>query len=149
MSTQDMIKLLEIAKYAPSGGNLQPWKIYLIDSDGKKEGKWSLRLVITIDKQMEIGQYVDLGAIIQNIKLLSPQFGLDCAATATTISFLHLVTNETSRKQIRDLVEIPDHEKIFCELQIRRRRTEGAKRETKRNIKSANDFIFIPNLSKI
>eukprot|EP01083_Nonionella_stella_P304051 1054901_1 len=113
MSTQNLIKLLEIAKYAPSGGNLQPWKIYLIDNDGKEEGKWSLRLVITIDNQMEIGQFVDLGAIIQNIKLLSPQFGLDCPATAATIRFLHLVPNEAARKLIRLLVVIPHEEKIL------------------------------------
>ena len=94
---QKLIKMLQIAKYAPSGGNLQPWKVYIINNNNNNIN--SIKLIITIDQEMEIGQYGDLGMFASNIKLLSPHFGLNCG----NIKFISSISNQ---------------ENIFCVIQI-------------------------------
>eukprot|EP00483_Globobulimina_turgida_P012603 UN12626 len=107
-------QLLEIAKYAPSGGNLQPWTVYLMDKKQKDKPilTFSTHMVFSIDKQMEIGQYADLGMFIQNIKLLCGEYGLSS-------SKIHFLNSSLNSQKIRDLFSIPTHEIIFCIMEIR------------------------------
>ena len=102
-----ILDLLETAKYAPSGGNLQPWKVYIPDAENERE----MQLIFGIDKQMEIGQYSDIGMIIQNIKMLCPERGLSC-------SKIKFFESDTETKSIRNLFNVPDHDRIFCSVTI-------------------------------
>ena len=127
-----VIDLLEIAKYAPSGGNLQPWKVYMMENID------SIKLIICIDKQMEIGQYVDLGMFIQNIKLLSSESGLNYSQ----IKFFNPThSNSNTSSTIRELLKIPLHEIMVCSFLIK----QGIQKQSKKK-EICTEFIIVPKL---
>mmetsp|Transcript_22236 Transcript_22236/g.35647 ORF Transcript_22236/g.35647 Transcript_22236/m.35647 type:complete len:127 (+) Transcript_22236:33-413(+) len=109
--------LLQVAKYAPSGGNLQPWKVYMIADEETLQSK-RIKLIVAIDEQMEIGQYADLGAFIQNIRLLCPEHQL---AVASPIRFFDVDSHgmDATTQPYRELFNIPRHELIFCEMELK------------------------------
>eukprot|EP01084_Bolivina_argentea_P095746 172120_1 len=133
MTLKDTImNMLEIAKYAPSGGNLQPWIVYLIATENNKRND-SMEMIFTIDKQMEQGQYADLGMFVENIKLLCPEYGLNSS---------HITFFQSQKiKQIQDLLKIPSHEVIFCSMKI----AKGTKKQNKRKMSKSN-HILVPKL---
>ncbi len=166
--------LLETAKWSPSGGNLQPWKVHVLVGEalssftsdvqkkllaGKMEdpeydiyppeltepyrtrrrilgqdlydllgvpkedtvGKMKqlaknfeffgapVGLFFVMDRQMEIGQYVDLGMFMQSITLLAREKGL------------HTCPQEAwSRwpKTIGQFLDLPENEMIFCGMAL-------------------------------
>ncbi|MDX1581886.1 MAG: nitroreductase, partial [Alphaproteobacteria bacterium] len=62
-------------------------------------------LIFTIDKQMQQGQFVDLGLFMANVMLLARQHGLDtCPQEAWAIW----------PNTIRELLDIPESELVFC-----------------------------------
>lgn len=167
-------EILETAKWAPSGGNLQPWKVHVLTGkvlsdfvagintklmSGQMEtmeyniypseltepyrtrrrdlgqdlydligvpredkvGKLKqlaknfsffdapVGLFFVIDRQMEIGQYVDLGMFMQNIMLLARQKGL------------HTCPQEAWAQWPRSIAEqlnLPDNEMVFCGMSM-------------------------------
>ncbi|MBL4608635.1 MAG: nitroreductase [Pseudomonadales bacterium] len=170
-----MEEILQQAARAPSGGNLQPWKVYAIAGevrdqlvntvsekqvsnpigDGSeydiyppdladpyrsrrrdvgnqlyqligipREDKMAkfaqlaknfqffgapVGLIFTFDKQMGVGQHVDLGLYMQNVLLLCKEKGLDtCAQEAWAVW----------HKTIRDVVGIPQNELVFCGVAV-------------------------------
>ena len=167
--------ILHAAARAPSGGNLQPWRVYAIAGQVRDElvktvsekqainpmgdiseyaiyppeltepyrsrrrdvgnqlyeligvaredkaGKFAqlaknfqffgapVALIFTIDKQMGLGQHVDLGLYIQNVLLLCEEKGLNtCAQDAWAVW----------HQTIRDVVGIPQHELVFCAVAL-------------------------------
>lgn len=167
--------ILQQAARAPSGGNLQPWRVYAISGevrdrlvntvsekqatnpigDGSeydiyppdlsdpyrsrrrdvgnqlyqligipredKAAKFAqlaknfqffgapVGLIFTFDRQMGLGQHVDLGLYMQNVLLLCKEKGLDtCAQEAWAVW----------HQTIRDVVGIPQNELVFCGVAV-------------------------------
>jgi nitroreductase len=175
VSTETIKQILETAKRAPSGGNLQPWRVYLLNGEARNElvrrvadkrsthpmgempeyhiyppeltepyktrrfrvgemmyatmnipredkparlkffsGNWSFfgapaGLIFTIDRQMQQGQWSDLGMFLQSIMLLAREYGLHtCPQEAWAV--WHSV--------IREYLSVPQNEMIFCGMAI-------------------------------
>jgi nitroreductase len=173
---QETVKrILETAARAPSGGNLQPWKVYVLAgaardglvrriADARKElplgekpeyhiyppqlcepyrtrrfrvgeqmytalgipreskdarlvafaRNWEffgapIGMIFTIDRQMQQGQWADLGMFMQNIMLLAREHGLHtCPQEAWAV--WHRV--------IREYLNVPENEMIFCGMAL-------------------------------
>jgi nitroreductase len=95
---KDILRLLEAAVWAPSGGNVQPWKFYVVTNPEKKDGLFEasyrqeyileapVSIVICIDQARAKAKYGDRGlnlyaiqdtaAAIQNILLSATTAGL-------------------------------------------------------------------------
>lgn len=168
-------RLLTLAARAPSGGNLQPWRVYALLGDARDElvrrvaearkenmmgeapeyhiyplhltepyrtrryrvgemmyatmaipredkmarlkffaGNWEffgapVGLIFTIDRQMQQGQWADLGMFMQSIMLLAREHGLHtCPQEAWAV--WHSV--------IRKYLSVPENEMIFCGMAI-------------------------------
>ncbi len=66
-------------------------------------------LIVTIDRQMQQGQWADLGMFLGNVMLLARERGLDtCPQEAWAV--WHRV--------IRDYLEVPENELVFCGMAI-------------------------------
>jgi len=171
VAKEDVIDILEQAKRAPSGGNLQPWKVYVLAGEFRdrlvntvaeksainpvgdgteydiyppqltdpyrtrrrdvgsdlyqligipREDKMAkfaqlaknfeffgapVGLIFTIDRQMGLGQWADLGMFMQNVMLMAKSKGLDtCAQEAWAVW----------HKTIAEIAEIPDEEMVFA-----------------------------------
>jgi nitroreductase len=172
---QTIRAILSQAARAPSGGNLQPWKVHVLMGAARDElvrrvaerrkdtpmgeapeyhiyppalsepyktrrfrigeamyaalgipredkrarlaffqGNWEffgapVGLIFTIDRQMQQGQWSDLGMYLQSIMLLAREHGLDtCPQEAWAV--WHSV--------IREYLEVPQNEMIFCGMAI-------------------------------
>jgi nitroreductase len=168
-------EILAQAARAPSGGNLQPWKVHLLIGAARDElvrrvaekrketpmgeapeyhiyppqlsepyrtrrfrigeamyaalgipredkasrlkffaRNWEffgapVGLIFTIDRQMQQGQWADLGMFMQNIMLLAREHGLhSCPQEAWAVW----------HSLIRDYLKVPENEMIFCGMGI-------------------------------
>lgn len=96
-----LIKLLEAAQWAPSGGNRQPWRFIVVtdrqkikmlkmSSPGFYGEEAALVLVICLDKESILNYdydvALDLGMAAQNIMLTAYALGLGSCAIASFIS---------------------------------------------------------------
>jgi nitroreductase len=175
VSRQTIEAILTMASRAPSGGNLQPWKVHVLLGEARNElvrrtkermkshpmgekpeyhiyppeltepykarrfrigeamyatlniaredkaarlgvfvKNWDFfgapaGLIISIDRQMQQGQWSDLGMFLQSILLLAREHGLHtCAQEAWAV--FHPV--------IREYLSIPENEMIFCGIAI-------------------------------
>ncbi len=175
VSRQTLEDILTLALRAPSGGNLQPWRVYaLLDgardelvrrvAEQRKEkpmgetpeyhiyppaltepyktrrfrvgemmyatmnipredklarlkffsGNWDFfgapcGLIVTMDRQMQEGQWADLGMFLENIMLLAREKGLHTCPQEAWALF---------HPTIRDYLSIPDNEMIFCGMAV-------------------------------
>lgn len=167
--------ILALAARAPSGGNLQPWKVYVLIGEARDElirrvaerrktkalgeapeyaiyppalsepyktrrfrigeamygmlgipredkaarlaffsKNWEffgapVGLIITIDRQMQQGQWADVGMFLQNVMLLAREHGLHtCPQEAWAV--WHRI--------IRDFLSVPENEMVFCGMGI-------------------------------
>lgn len=168
-------RMLALSARAPSGGNLQPWKVYVLVGQARDElvrrvherrketpmgeapeyhiyppeltepyksrrfqigeamyatigipredraarmkqflRNWEffgapVGLIFTIDRQMQQGQWADLGMFMENIMLLAREEGLDtCPQEAWAV--WHRI--------LRELLAIPETEMVFCGMAI-------------------------------
>ncbi len=168
-------EILTLATRAPSGGNVQPWKVYVATgaardrlveqvANSMKEGNLGegseydiypkdlgepymtrrrelafemyellgiarddkvgramhmarnfelfgapVGLFFSIDRNMQQGQFVDIGIYLQTIMLLARDFGLHtCAQEAWSLWY----------KTVGSFFEIPDHEMFFCGMAL-------------------------------
>jgi nitroreductase len=167
--------ILRLAARAPSGGNLQPWRVYVLLGPARDElvrrvaearrtqpmgeapeyhiyppaltepyktrrfgigeamyatmgiaredkparlrffaGNWEFfgarqGLIVTIDRQMQQGQWADLGMFLQNVMLLAREHGLHTCPQEAWAVF---------HRAIRDYLSVPDNELIFCGMAI-------------------------------
>ncbi|HWA03025.1 MAG TPA: nitroreductase [Rhizomicrobium sp.] len=175
VSRETVEKILALAARAPSGGNLQPWKVYVLMGEAREElirrvaerrrtkalgeapeyhiyppaltepyktrrfrigeamygtlgipredkaarlaffsGNWEffgapVGLIVTIDRQMQQGQWADVGMFLENVMLLAREHGLHtCPQEAWAV--WHRI--------IRDYLEVPENEMIFCGMAI-------------------------------
>ncbi len=173
--TRTITEILALAARAPSGGNLQPWRAFVLNGAARDElvsrvqdkrsthpmgerpeyhiyppeltepfkarryrvgemmyatmgipredkaarlkffsGNWNFfgapaGIIFTIDRQMQQGQWSDLGMFLQSIMLLAREYGLHtCPQEAWAV--WHNV--------IREYLSVPDNEMIFCGMAI-------------------------------
>ncbi len=168
-------RMLTLAARAPSGGNLQPWKVYVLAGETRDElvrrvaqarkdmpmgeapeyhiypphltepyrtrrfrvgeqmyaavgipredkaarleffaRNWEffgapVGMIFTIDRQMQPGQWADLGMFLMNIMLLAREHGLH-ATPQEAWAVWHRV--------IRAYVKVPENEMIFCGMAV-------------------------------
>jgi nitroreductase len=168
-------ELLLKAARAPSGGNLQPWKVHVLLGEARDElvrrakaqmavnprggtpeyhiyppnltepyktrrftvgeqmyatigipredkmgrlaqfvRNWEffgapVALIVSIDRQMQQGQWADLGMFLQSIMLLAREYGLHTCAQEAWAPF---------HEVIRDYLKVPQEEMIFCGMAI-------------------------------
>jgi nitroreductase len=175
VSRQTVEDILTLAARAPSGGNLQPWKVYALLGEARGElvrrvaetrktsplgtppeyhiyppeltepykarrhrigemmyatmnipredraariaffsRNWEffgapVGLIFTIDRQMQQGQWADLGMFLQNIMLLAREHGLDTCPQEAWAMF---------HPDIREYLSVPANEMIFCGMAL-------------------------------
>ncbi|HEY2032086.1 MAG TPA: nitroreductase [Rhizomicrobium sp.] len=175
VSRHTIEKIVQLAARAPSGGNLQPWKVYALIGPARDElvrrvaevrkqhpmgttpeyhiyppeltepyrtrrhrigeamyatvnipredklarlnffsANWSFfgapcGLIFTIDRQMQQGQWADLGMFMQNIMLLAREHGLQTCPQEAWALF---------HPQIREYLSVPENEMIFCGMAV-------------------------------
>ena len=168
-------QILTLALRAPSGGNLQPWRVYALLDGARDElvrrvakvreahpmgsppeyqiyppklsepyksrrfrigeamyatlgipredkaarleffsGNWDffgapVGLIFTMDRQMQEGQWADLGMFMENIMLLAREHGLHSCPQEAWAMF---------SPTIRAYLDVPDNEMIFCGMAI-------------------------------
>ncbi len=168
-------EILEIARYAPTGGNLQPWHVYVVAGESRdrlisnvaarlpehplgrqpeyhvypsplqepyrsrryklgedmyatidvtredKAGRLSqfarnweffgapVGLFFTLDRNMQQGQWADVGMFMQNVMLLARERGLDTCAQESWASWHEIVREELG---------IPDEQILFCGMAL-------------------------------
>lgn len=167
-------RVLETAARAPSGSNIQPWKVYVVEGaplkaltgdildayDTKGEGKreynyypvnwrepylarrracgWGLYttmgitredkagmhaqrrqnfeffgapmgLVFTIDRDLEVGSWLDCGMFVQTVMIAARQFGLETCPQAAFANFHDI---------IRKRLAVPDGEIVICGMAL-------------------------------
>ncbi|HEX3675455.1 MAG TPA: nitroreductase [Rhizomicrobium sp.] len=175
VAAETVRRILSMAARAPSGGNLQPWKAYVLLGAARDElvrrvaekrketpmgeapeyhiyppaltepyktrrfrigeqmyaalgipredkmarlkffaGNWEffgapVGLIFTIDRQMQQGQWSDLGMYLQSIMLLAREHGLHtCPQEAWAVW----------HSTIRDYLSVPHNEMIFCGMAL-------------------------------
>jgi len=175
VSRQTVESILTLAARAPSGGNLQPWKVHVLIGAAKDEmvrrakarmlenprggvpeyhiyppdltepyktrrfvvgeqmyatmgiarenkagrlqqfvRNWEffgapVGLVFSIERQMQQGQWSDLGGFLQSIMLLAREYGLATCAQEAWAPF---------HEVIRDYLKVPQQEIIFCGMAL-------------------------------
>jgi nitroreductase len=175
VSRETIEKIISLAARAPSGGNVQPWKVYALIGPARDElvrrvaetrkqhpmgtppeyhiypptltepyktrrfrvgemmyatmnipredkaariaffsGNWeffgaSAGPIFTIDRQMQQGQWADLGMFMQNIMLLAREHGLHTCPQEAWAMF---------HPQIREYLNVPENEMIFCGMAV-------------------------------
>ncbi|HTP78001.1 MAG TPA: nitroreductase [Rhizomicrobium sp.] len=175
VSRQTVESILTLAARAPSGGNLQPWKVHVLIGAAKDEmvrrakarmlenprggvpeyhiyppdltepyktrrfvvgeqmyatmgiarenkagrlqqfvRNWEffgapVGLIFSIERQMQQGQWSDLGGFLQSIMLLAREYGLATCAQEAWAPF---------HEVIRDYLKVPQQEIIFCGMAL-------------------------------
>jgi nitroreductase len=175
VSMADVRDILEISARAPSGTNIQPWQVYVVDKPGidrvhaaildsgikPERAEWSdyqyypekfvdpfltrrkelgkalysllgidkrdipamraqfnrnykffdapVGVFVTIDRQLAVGSWLDLGMFIQNVLL---------AAQARGISSCPIAAFAPYHQQVRAVVDIPDRQVLVCGLAL-------------------------------
>jgi nitroreductase len=175
VSRETVEKLLTLSARAPTGGNLQPWKVYALLGPARDElvrrvtekrkaspmgmppeyhiyppdltepyksrrhrvgemmyatlgipredkmarinffaGNWEffgapVGLIFTIDRQMQQGQWSDLGMFMENIMLLAREYGLHTCPQEAWALF---------HPEIREYLSVPQNELIFCGMAL-------------------------------
>jgi len=168
-------EIVRLAARAPSGGNLQPWKVHALLGPARDElvrrvaqvrkqhpmgttpeyhiyppeltepyksrrhrigeamyatmnipredkmarlkffsANWEffgapVGLIFTIDRQMQQGQWADLGMFMENIMLLAREYGLHTCPQEAWALF---------HPQIREYLSVPENEIIFCGMAV-------------------------------
>jgi nitroreductase len=175
VARETVAEILKLALRAPSGGNVQPWRVYALLGEARDElvrrvaekrktspmgeppeyhiyppkltepyrtrryrigeamyatmnipredkaaridffqRNWQffgapVGLIFTMDRQMQEGQWADLGMFMQNIMLLAREKGLHTCPQEAWATF-HSV--------IREYLSIPENEMIFCGMGV-------------------------------
>jgi len=175
VSRETIEKIISLAARAPSGGNVQPWKVHALIGPARDElvrrvaefrkqhpmgtppeyhiyppaltepyktrrfrvgemmyatmnipredkaariaffsRNWEFfgapaGLIFTIDRQMQQGQWADLGMFLQNIMLLAREHGLHTCPQEAWAMF---------HPQIREYLSVPENEMIFCGMAV-------------------------------
>jgi nitroreductase len=175
VSRKTIEEIVQLAARAPSGGNLQPWKVHALIGPARDElvrrvaeirkthpmgttpeyhiyppdltepyktrrhrigeamyatiaipredkmarlkffsANWEffgapVGLIFTIDRQMQQGQWADLGMFMENIMLLAREHGLHTCPQEAWALF---------HPQIREYLSVPENEMIFCGMAL-------------------------------
>lgn len=119
---QTIVELLEAARWAPSGGNKQPWQFIVVTekpmikmlkmaSPGFYGDEAALVLVICLDKEraagMDYGVDMDLGMAAQNVMLAAYALGLgSCAIASFTLQAVIRILDVPDTLEVKLLISI-------------------------------------------
>ncbi|MCP3383168.1 MULTISPECIES: nitroreductase [unclassified Bradyrhizobium] len=172
-------EILRVARFAPSGANIQPWRVYVLAGDAKERVSAALHeahetardahvseyryyasdlpepylqrrqefgrlfygslgiaqtdaearsaqtaknyaffgapvgLIVTIDRRLQVGSWLDLGMFVQNVLLAAAGHGLQ-SCPQETFSKYHRI--------LRPLLQIPAEQMVVCGISIGRAR---------------------------
>ena len=106
---EELINLIEAARWAPSAGNSQPWEFILVNDENMVSGLKAVSpgwlkpapalIVMCINKNRETDwSYMDVGAAMQNILLYAHSKGVGCCPIG---SF--------AVETVKELLDIPPH----------------------------------------
>ncbi|MFX0206602.1 MAG: nitroreductase family protein [Candidatus Hodarchaeota archaeon] len=117
-----IVKLLEAAQWAPSGGNKQPWQFIIVSdkpkikmlkmaSPGFYGDEAALVFVICLDKEraegIDYGVNMDLGMAAQNVMLAAYALGLgSCAIASFTPRAVKNILNVPDTLELKLLISI-------------------------------------------
>jgi nitroreductase len=91
-------------------------------------------LIITIDRQMQQGQWADLGMFMENIMLLAREFGLDtCPQEAWAV--WHSI--------LREFLDVPQNEMIFCGIALGRSDEEAPVNKLESERAGLEEFVVV------
>ncbi|ETO27941.1 Nitroreductase [Reticulomyxa filosa] len=99
-----------------------------------------LGLIFTIDKQMQVGQFADLGIFMQTIMLLCHEYGLNTCSQESWALFSGV---------LKQLLNIPDNELVFCGMSIGYADPDKPVNSLKTDRASLKEFVFIPTAQQI
>ncbi|SFJ95225.1 nitroreductase [Bradyrhizobium sp. Gha] len=182
---QTIEQILRVARFAPSGANIQPWHVYVLAGAAKDRVSTALLdahqnsrdehiseykyyasdlpdlylkrrqefgrlfygslgiaqidldarsrqtaknytffgapvgLIVTIDRRLEVGSWLDLGMFVQNVMLAAAGRGLQSCPQETFAKYHRI---------LRRLLSIPDEQMVVCGISIGKAKAEG--RET-------------------
>jgi nitroreductase len=185
VSRRTIEQILRVARFAPSGANIQPWHVYVLAGAAREKVSAALLeahetsrdehvseykyyasdlpdpylkrrqefgrlfygslgiaqadfearsrqtaknytffgapvgLIVTIDRRLEVGSWLDLGMFVQNMMLAAAGHGLQ-SCPQETFSKYHRI--------LRPLLSIPAEQMVVCGISIGRARVEGTKR---------------------
>lgn len=175
-------QILRVARFAPSGANIQPWRVYVLAGAAKERVSAALRaahetardehvseysyyasdlpepylqrrqefgrlyygslgiaqtdldarraqtarnyaffgapvgLIVTIDRRLQVGSWLDLGMFVQNVLLAAAGHGLQSCPQETFSKYHHI---------LRSLLSIPAEQMVVCGISIGRARDEA------------------------
>ena len=105
--------ILNISRFAPSGGNTQPWKIYVLSNDQLKQNfsffGAPVGMLVTVEKEVDLNGWGHVGHFIQNICLSSMEFGL-----GTCLQESWSMYPETAQK----IVKFNESEILWCGIAL-------------------------------
>ncbi len=138
VSEEDLQMIIEAGRWAPSGGNRQPWELIVVrdeetrfqiaeifsDAMGLKSRSERyvsppVLIAVCVDKRViqsypdgmpaEFVVYASIGAMVQNMMLMATELGLGLSWGTQP---------QSVRDQLKDLLDIPDHLEIPDILQL-------------------------------
>lgn len=175
VSRETVAAILEVARFAPSGANLQPWRIYVVAGDTQRKvtaalltahdeardrhsseyqyytpelpepyrsrrDRWGrtyygslgidqkdleararrtaknytfwgapVGLIVTIDRRLQVGSWLDLGMFLENVMIVARARGLE-SCPQETFSKYHLL--------LRQILPIPPEEMVVCGISL-------------------------------
>ncbi|MFW5895699.1 MAG: nitroreductase family protein [archaeon] len=130
ISEDDFEKLIDVAKWAPSACNRQPWNFILTKDKEKikllaeERGKWIEKapscIIVTIDFdaygdiEKKYTPYLDAGSVIQTLLLKAEVMGYG----ACWVNFGEIEVDEDARKEINEAFSLPNGYKIVTIIPI-------------------------------
>lgn len=109
ISGEDMLYILEAARWAPTGFNVQPFEYLITDGNAGK------RIVVLEDRDRRDPdpgpcEALARGGVLQNIRLAARALGLDCSIRKSTAD---------EEKKLRPEISLPDNFKVMSFINIR------------------------------
>ena len=115
-------RILLSAGRAPSGTNAQPWKVWVLGIGRSDKDKMHAQhrrnflffdapvgLIFSIDRDLQLGSWLDYGMFLQSIMIAARQFGLESCPQAAFLIF-----HDVLQRRLR----IPASQMVVCGMSL-------------------------------
>jgi len=145
ISGEDLEKVLDAGRYAPSACDIQGWRFVVIDSDKVKKDlvdmgaasfieKAPIGVLVAYDNQTDNLEYMDYvqsaAACIQNMMLAAHSLGIGCC----------WICHLPRKKDIRRLLSIPTHYDPIAYVAMGYPEKEPRRKERKRSLEALTSY---------